>query len=74
MKKKNTLPDTGFIPPLNIHRSSDEVDMVFVGEVKNASGKLYQYKYLNGLLKNNTVEYSEQEMLKQLSNYWGLKN
>jgi len=32
--------------------------------------ELYTYKYLNGILKDSTVDYTEDEIVKQLKNYW----
>lgn len=70
MKKKEQQPIATYIPPNNIHRTSDEIDLKLVETVKTKTEILYSYKYLNGLLKNKTISYTENEIKKQLNNYW----
>lgn len=58
-----------FTPPNKILKSSCGTEMEFKGMGKKDK-TLFVYGYLNGILKNKTVELTEDEIKKQLTNYW----
>lgn len=58
-----------FTPPNKILRTSDETELEYNGLIKTNPIQ-YTYKYLNGILKGLTVNYQEDEIKKQLKNYW----
>ena len=74
IKTKSEKPDNHCLPlPTRIHRLSDSVDLVLVAKKPKSikqQVELYTYKYLNGILKDSTVDYTEDEIVKQLKNYW----
>ncbi len=58
-----------FTPPNKILKTSCGTEMEFQGMGKKDK-TLFVYEYLNGILKNQTVEVTEGEIIKQLTNYW----
>jgi hypothetical protein len=60
-----------FKPPIQISITSDNTELTFVGLVAKTVPQLYEYKYTKGILKKDTtVKISEDEIKKQLTNYW----
>jgi len=62
-----------FTPPNNILRTSDGIELELTSTVPKSKlmpTEQYTYKYLNGLLKGGSINYSEEEIKKQLTNYW----
>lgn len=57
-----------FTPPNKILKTSCGSEMKLEGQTKDKT--LYVYRYLNGILKDTTVTITEEEIKKQLGNYW----
>ncbi len=58
-----------FQPPNKILKKSCGTEMEFQGMSKKDK-TLFVYEYLNGILRKQTVELTEDEIKKQLTNYW----
>lgn len=56
-------------PPNKILRLSDDVLLTFDKALKTTPIQ-YQYIYNNGILKDKSISYTEDEIKKQLKNYW----
>lgn len=59
-------------PPNKILRLSDDVLLTFDKALKTTPIQ-YQYIYNNGILKDKSITYTEEEIKKQLKNYWIIK-
>jgi hypothetical protein len=74
IKIKVEKPDNHCLPlPIRIHRLSDSVELVYIGvkaKSKNQQLDLHTYKYTNGILKDTLVDYTLEEINRQLNNYW----
>lgn len=59
-------------PPNKILRLSDDVLLTYDKPLKTTPIQ-YQYIYDNGILKGKSISYTEDEIKKQLNNYWVCK-
>jgi len=61
-----------FTPPNKILRTSDDITLEFMGVIPKTklNAEQYAYKYVDGIMAGFTINYTEDEIKKQLKNYW----
>jgi len=70
-KLKNVFnPSQNFKPPLKIEITSDGSILEYKGKLVINTITYYTYEYLNSVKKGRTVEYSQEYITQQLSNYF----